>query len=235
MQDVDLTEPGFMHLLCYTPEAAICEWDNVKFWNLKRLQQLREIKLDIIDPNEEEIVMALEPLFALSPKQPSNVSSQEEDDAPRITAFVNFLNITALAWGGSGGTTPTLATQLDEGWVYMSGSAAAPYDEDMDGVICNRERSQIVEVGIQGINVDERNKFLLVIELHALGENAMARLAVSRKILRTEQLRPGDNTISVLLDCPYDRAWVYLDIKHIKTPEGKASAFGFKSVTGYML
>jgi hypothetical protein len=179
--------------------------------------------------------MTLEPLFALSPKQPSNVRPREEDDVPHITAFVNFLNITALAWGGAGGTTPTLATQLDEGWVYMSGSAAAPYHEDIDGVICNRERSQIVEIGIQGINVDERNKFLLVIELHALGENAMVRLAVSRKILRTEHLRPGDNTISVLIDCPYDRAWVYLDIKHVKTSDGKASAFGFKGVMGYLL
>ena len=180
--------------------------------------------------------MTLEPFFTLNPQQPSYSSSNvEEDSAPRITAFVNFWNIAALAWGGSGGTKPTLESQLNEGWVYMSGGTAAPYNEDADGIICNRERSQIVEIGVQGINVDERNKLLLVIELHALGENAVARLALARTILRTEHLRLGDNSLSVLVDCPYDRAWIYLDIKHIQTPEGKASAFGFKSVTGYLL
>jgi len=180
--------------------------------------------------------MNLEPIFMLSPKQPSYASpEQEEEAAPRVTAFVNFWNIAALAWGGSGGTTPTLATQLNEDWVYMSGSAAAPYDEDVDGVICNRDRSQIVEVGFQSINVDERNRLLLVINLHALGENAVARLALSRSILRTEHLRPGDNTLTVLIDYPYDRAWIYLDIKHVKTSDGKGSAFGFKRVTGYLL
>src|SRR5688572_25971707 len=108
--------------------------------------------------------MTLEPIFTLNPKVPSYTSPEpENDDTPAVTAFVNFWNIAALAWGGSGGTTPTLATQLEEGWVYMSGGSAAPYDEDMDGVICNRERSQIVEVGIQGINVDEHNRLLLVI------------------------------------------------------------------------
>src|SRR5687767_11570423 len=138
--------------------------------------------------------MTLEPIFMLSPKQPSYTGlTLEGDKAPRVTAFVNFWNIAALAWGGSGGTTPTLATQLNEDWVYMSGGSAAPYDEDRDGVICNRERSQIVEIGFQGINVDERNRLLLVIDLHALGESAVARLALSRSILRTEHLRPGDN------------------------------------------
>jgi hypothetical protein len=180
--------------------------------------------------------MTIEPIFTLNPQQPSfSGSDGDESDMPHTTAFVNFWNIAALAWGGSGGTTPTLATQLNEGWVYMSGGTAAPYSEDVDGVICNRERSQIVEICIQGINVAEHNKFLLLIELHALGENAVARLALSRTILRTEHLRPGDNTLSVLVDCPYDRAWIFLDIKHIQTPEGKASAFGFKSVTGYLL
>ena len=37
LQDPELAEPGFMHLSCYSPEAAICEWDNVKFWNLNKL------------------------------------------------------------------------------------------------------------------------------------------------------------------------------------------------------
>jgi hypothetical protein len=180
--------------------------------------------------------MTLDPIFTLSPQQQSFSSSDAEDvSAPRIIAFVNFWNIAALAWGGSGGTTPTLESQLNEGWVYMSGGTAAPYDEDVDGNICNRERSQIVEICIQGINVDERNKILLMIDLHALGENAVARLALSRTILRTEHLRLGDNTLSVLVDCPYDRAWIYLDIKHIQTPEGKAAAFGFKRVMGYLL
>jgi hypothetical protein len=180
--------------------------------------------------------MTLEPFFTLSPQQPSYSSSaMENDGAAQIIAFVNFWNIAALAWGGSGGTTPTLEFQLNEGWVYMSGGTAAPYNEDVDGILCNRERSQIVEICIQGINVDEHNKFLLMIDLHALGENAVARLALSRTILRTEHLHPGDNTLSVLIDCPYDRAWLYLDIKHIQTPEGKASAFGFKRVTGYLL
>jgi hypothetical protein len=140
-----------------------------------------------------------------------------------------------LAWGGSGGTKPTLESQLNEDWVYMSGGTAAPYDEDVDGVICNRERSQIVEIGIQGINVNERNRLLVRIELHAFGENAVARLALARNILRTEHLHPGDNTLTVLIDCPYDRAWIYLDIKHVQTLEGKASAFSFKRVTGYLL
>ena len=180
--------------------------------------------------------MTLEPIFTINPRQPSHTSpEQEKDNVPRITAFVNFWNIAALAWGGSGGTTPTLESQLKEGWLYMSGGTAAPYDEDVDGVICNRERSQIVEICIQGVNINERNKFLLMIDLHALGENAVARLALSRTILRTEHLRFGDNTLSVLVDCPYDRAWIYLDIKHVQTPEGKASAFGFKRVTGYLL
>ena len=180
--------------------------------------------------------MTIESILTLTPQQPSFFTPEgDEGSAPRITAFVNFWNIAALAWGGSGGTTPTLESQLSEGWVYMSGGTAAPYNEDVDGILCNRERSQIVEICIQGINVDERNKFLLMIDLQALGENAVARLALSRTILRTEHLHPGDNTLSVLIDCPYDRAWIYLDIKHVQTPEGKASAFGFKRVTGYLL
>ena len=180
--------------------------------------------------------MTLEPIFTLNPRRPSHTSTeQEKDNAPRITAFVNFWNIAALAWGGAGGTAPTLESQLNEGWVYMSGGTAAPYLEDVDGIICNHERSQIVEICIQGINIDERNKILLKVDLHALGENAVARLALSHTIMRTEHLRLGDNTLSVLVDCPYDRAWIYLDLKHIQTPEGKASAFGFKRVTGYLL
>jgi hypothetical protein len=180
--------------------------------------------------------MTLEPIFTLSPQQPSYASSeQENEEAPHVTAFVNFWNISALAWGGSGGTKPTLESQLNEDWIYMSGGTAAPYDEDVAGTICNRERSQIVEIGIQGVNVDERNRFLLRIELHALGENAVARLSLSRTVLRTEHLRLGDNILNILVDCPYDRAWIYLDIKHVQTPEGKASAFGFKRVTGYLL
>src|SRR6476620_6300904 len=180
--------------------------------------------------------MTLEPIFSLSPRQPSYASSeQQKEKQPYVNAFVNFWNIAALAWGGAGGTAPTLESQLNEGWVYMSGGTAAPYLEDVDGVICNRERSQIVEICIQGINIDERNKFLLTIDLHALGENAVARLALSRTILRTEHLHPGDNTLSLLVECPYDRAWILLDIKHVQTREGKASAFGFKSVTAYLL
>lgn len=34
LQDDDLAEPGWMHLLCYSLAEAICEWDNVKFWKL---------------------------------------------------------------------------------------------------------------------------------------------------------------------------------------------------------
>ena len=180
--------------------------------------------------------MTLEPIFTLRPQQPSHSSSDmEETGAPRISAFINFWNISALAWGGSGGTKPTLESQLNEDWIYMSGGTAAPYDEDVGGVICNRERSQIVEIGMQGINVNESNRLLLRIELHAFGENAVARLALSRNVMRTEHLHPGDNTLNVFIDCPYDRAWIYLDIKHVQTPEGKASAFGFKRVTGYLL
>jgi hypothetical protein len=180
--------------------------------------------------------MTLDPIFTLHPQQPSYSSANNgKEDAPRITAFVNFWNISALAWGGSGGTQPTLASQLNEDWVYMSGGTAAPHEEDRDGVICNRERSQIVEIGVQGINVDESNQILLRIELHAFGENAVARLALSRTILRTEHLHLGDNVLNVLVDCPYDRAWIYLDIKHVQTPKGEYSAFGFKSVTGYMV
>jgi hypothetical protein len=178
----------------------------------------------------------LEPILTLSPQQPSFGNDvREETDTPHINAFVNFWNIAALAWGGAGNTKPTLESQLNDDWVYMSGSSAAPYDEDMDGVIHNRERSQIIEIGIQGANVNDQNKLLLVIDLHALGENAVARLALSRTILRTEHLKFGDNPLSVLVDIPYDRAWVYLDVKHVQTPDGKASAFGFKRVTGYLL
>ena len=179
--------------------------------------------------------MTLEPIFILRPQQPSYSSPDVEDSAPRVAAFVNFWNISALAWGGSGGTKPTLESQLNEDWVYMSGGTAAPYDEDVDGVICNRERSQIAEIAMQGVNVSESNRLLLRIELHAFGENAVARLALSRNVIRTEHLQPGDNMLTVLIDCPYDRAWIYLDIKHVQTPEGKASAFGFKRVTGYLL
>ncbi len=178
---------------------------------------------------------SLKPFFTLNPQQPSYTSPNGQDDSPRVTAFVNFWNIAALAWGGAGGTKPTLESQLNDGWVYMSGSSAAPHDEDVDGVIHNRERSQIIEIGIQGMNVNEKNKLLLVIDVHALGENAVVHLALSRTILRTEHLSLGDNTLSVLIDIPYDQAWIYFDIKHIQTPEGKASAFGFKSVIGYFL
>ncbi len=36
LQDDDLFEPGWMHLLCLSRFAAVCEWDNVKFWNLNK-------------------------------------------------------------------------------------------------------------------------------------------------------------------------------------------------------
>ncbi|HCB01059.1 MAG TPA: hypothetical protein DEP19_01640 [Anaerolineae bacterium] len=180
--------------------------------------------------------MTLEPFFSLTPKQPSFSTTENSTiSVPQIKAFVNFWNIAALAWGGAGNTKPTLESQLNDDWVYMSGGSAAPYNEDVDSVIQNRERSQIIEIGIQGINVNERNKILLMIDLHALGENSVVHLAVSRKIIKTEHLRLGDNSLSVLIDIPYDQAWMYLDIKHIQTAEGKASAFGFKKVTGYLL
>ena len=179
--------------------------------------------------------MTLESFFTLTPQQPWYSKPPVEDGAPAATAFVNFWNMAALAWGGAGGTNPTLETQLKEGWVYMSGGTAAPHDEDKGDTICNRERSQIAEIGFQGIGVDEGNQFLVVVGLHALGEHAMVRAALYRNILRTEHLRPGDNTLAVLIDCPYDRAWIYLDLKHVKMPDGKASAFAFKGVTGYLL
>ena len=178
--------------------------------------------------------MTLEAFFTLTPPQPL-FKHAPGDNRAGVNAFVNFWNMAALAWGGAGGTTPTLEKPLTEGGVYLSGGTAAPYDEDVNNVICNRERSQIVEIGFQGINVTERNQFLAVIGLHALGENAMVRLALYRNLLRTEHLRPGANTLAVLIDCPYDRAWIYLDLKHVKMPDGKASAFGFKGVTGYLL
>ena len=179
--------------------------------------------------------MTLEPFFALTPQQPWYNCPSAEESAPGVTAFVNVWNMSALAWGGAGGTKPTLETQLEEGWVYMSGGTAAPYDEDAGDVIASRERSQIVEIGFQAANVDARNQFLVVIGLHAFGEHALVRVALYRSVLRTDHLRPGDNTLAVLIDCPHDRAWIYLDLKHVKMPDGKASAFGFKGVTGYLL
>ncbi|MBM4424419.1 MAG: hypothetical protein FJ030_13695 [Chloroflexi bacterium] len=74
-----------------------------------------------------------------------------------------------------------------------------------------------------------------MIGLRALGEHAMLRVALYRDILRTEHLAPGDNTIALLIDCPHDRAWIYVDLKHIKMPDGKASAYVFKGVTCYLL
>lgn len=178
--------------------------------------------------------MTLESFFTLTPQSP-HISIEPVEGTPGVKAFVNFWNMAALAWGGAGGTKPTLETQLKEGWVYMSGGTAAPHDEDADGVICNRERSQIVEIGFQGINVDDHNQFLIVIGLRALGENAMTRIALYRDVLRTEHLRVGDNTLALLIDCPRDRAWIYIDLKHVKMPNGKASAFAFKGVTAYLL
>ena len=110
--------------------------------------------------------MTLEAFFSLTPQQPM-IKRLPVDDGPAVNAFVNFWNMAALAWGGAGGTTPTLERQLTEGWVYLSGGTAAPYDEDANNVICNRERSQIVEIGFQGINVTDRNQFLAVVGLHA--------------------------------------------------------------------
>lgn len=178
--------------------------------------------------------MTFSPLFTLTPQQPEFSRDPGEAGAPGVTAFVNFWNMAALAWGGAGDTRPTLETQLDEGWVYMSGGTAAPYDEDADE-ICNRERSQIVEIAFQGINVHGRSKFLIGVSLHALGEHALVRLALNRRILRTEHLQAGDNTLWELVDGPGDRAWVYLDLKHVKMPDGRASAYAFKSATGYLL
>ena len=179
--------------------------------------------------------MSLETFFTLTPQQPWYSQPPTEDNAPAATAFANFWNMAALAWGGAGGTNPTLETQLKEGWVYMSGGTAAPYDEDKDDTICNRERSQIAEIGFQGIGVGEHNQFLLVIHAHALGENAVLRVALYRDVLRTEHLRPGANTLALLIDCPRDRAWIYVDLKHVQMPNGKASAIAFKGVTGYLL
>lgn len=181
-------------------------------------------------------ILSLSPILFLTPKQPSfSTTENSAISVLHIKAFVNFWNIAALAWGGAGNTKPTLESQLNEDWVYMSGSSAAPYDEDKEDVIQNRERSQIIEIGIQCTNVSERNKILLVIDLHALGDNSVVHLAISRKIMRTEHLKLGDNSLSVLIDIPYDQAWIYLDIKHIQTKDGKASAFGFKKITGYLL
>ncbi len=179
--------------------------------------------------------MTLDSFFTLTPQAPLQKIEPTEPGAPGAHAFVNIWNMTALAWGGSSGTKPTLETQLKEGWVYMSGGTAAPDDEDVDGVVCNRERSQIVEIGFQGINVSERNQFLLVVGLRALGENAVVRIALYRDVLRTEHLHPGDNTIALLIDCPRDRAWIYVDLKHVKMADGKASAYAFKGVTCYLL
>ena len=178
--------------------------------------------------------MTIEQFFTLDPQNPS-FEKDESDGAPGVSAFVNFWNIAALAWGGSGGTKPTLESQLDENWVYLSGNSAAPFDEDTDDVLVNRERSPIIEIGVQCLNVSERNKILFKIELHALGENAVVRIAVDRKVVQTEHLKLGDNSVSVLVDYPQDRSWLYVDVKHIKAKNGKASAFGFKKVTGYLL
>ncbi|MFQ5410025.1 MAG: hypothetical protein ACE5FI_16580 [Anaerolineales bacterium] len=179
--------------------------------------------------------MTLESFFTLTPQAPWQSSEPSDSSVPGMRAFVNFWNLAALAWGGSSGTKPTLEAQLKEGWVYMSGGTAAPYDEDVEDVICNRERSQIVEIGFQGLNVSSHNQYLLVAGLHALGENAMVRVALFRDVLRTEHLQPGDNTLALLIDCPRDRAWIYVDLKHIKMPSGKASAYIFKGVTCYLL
>ncbi len=179
--------------------------------------------------------MTLESFFSLTPQAPRQTVEPDGDGSPGVSAFVNLWNIAALAWGGPAGTTPTLETQLKEGWVYLSGGTAAPHDEDADGMICNRERSQIVEIGFQGIGVGEHNQFLLVIHAHALGENAVLRVALYRDVLRTEHLRPGANTLALLIDCPRDRAWIYVDLKHVQMPNGKASAIAFKGVTGYLL
>ena len=69
-----------------------------------------------------------------------------------------------------------------------------------------------------------------------IGKGAMdAGIALYHDVLRTEHLRVGDNTLALLIDCPYDRAWIYIDLKHVKMPNGKASAFAFKGVTAYLL
>jgi len=178
--------------------------------------------------------MTIEQFFLLDPQNPS-FEKAEGDTMPGVSAFVNFWNIAALAWGGSGGTKPTLESQLDENWIYLSGNSAAPFDEDINDTLVNRERSPIIELGVQCINVGERNKILFKIELHALGENAVVRVAVNRKVVQTEHLQLGDNSVIVLVDYPDDRAWVYVDVKHVKAENGKASAFGFKRLTGYLL
>jgi len=178
--------------------------------------------------------MSLSPLFHLTPTRPKIVAANHSPDNLGVTAFVNFWNVSILAWGGAGGTTPSLETQLKEGWVYMSGGAAAPESEDQDGILHNRERSQIVEIGIQLSHAPSRGKLLIRAELHSLGENAVVRVALNRSVIRTEQLAVGDCTVAVLVESPSDQAWSYIDLKHIQTPEGKASAFTFKSVLGYL-
>ena len=51
--------------------------------------------------------MSLDSFFSLTPQQPWFSQPPAEDDAPAVTAFVNFWNMSALAWGGAGGTKPT--------------------------------------------------------------------------------------------------------------------------------
>ncbi len=52
--------------------------------------------------------MTLESFFSLTPQEPM-VKRLPVDDGPAVNAFVNFWNMTALAWGGVAASTRTFA------------------------------------------------------------------------------------------------------------------------------
>ncbi|MBI3913604.1 MAG: hypothetical protein HY327_05395 [Chloroflexi bacterium] len=179
--------------------------------------------------------MSLESVLTLTPQQPLNTIRTENGDPLELTAYVNFWNFTALAWNRNSAGAPTVARQAAEEWIYMGGTSAAPYAEDCAGRIVNRERSQIVEMGLQATPGRARLQILIVMTLRALGEHAMVRVGVNRQIVRTDHLTHGENRISILLDCPVAGEWTFVDLKHIQLPNGKASAVAFQETRVYLI
>lgn len=171
------------------------------------------------------------PLFTLSPTAP--LYNAPAEDEISVRAFVNFRNVHLLAFGGAGSTHPALAQLAAQNRVYFSSSSAAPMSEDSDQIE-NWERSSLIEISTLLGQSQMPRRILLKVHLHALDSGGRVRVAINRRIQETCPIPQGpDFMLPILIPPPQD--WVYVDIKHIQTDDGKAAALLVGEIQGFLV